>query len=47
MHYDTTAFSMNGKPTMVPRQAGAVIGKAQVLSAKDIAEVRNYYGCKP
>jgi len=45
MHYETTAFSMNGKPTMVPRQAGAVIGKATVLSPTDIAEVRHYYSC--
>jgi len=46
MHYETTAFSMNGKPTMVPRKAGAVIGKAEVLSGTDIAEVRHFYGCK-
>ena len=46
MHYETTAFSMNGKPTMVPRQSGVTIGKATVLSATDIAEVRNYYSCK-
>jgi hypothetical protein len=46
MHYDTTAFSMNGKPTMVPRQTGVTIGKSEVLSATDIAEVRNFYGCK-
>ena len=46
MHYETTAFSMNGKPTMVPRQNGVTIGKAQALSATDIAEVRNYYSCK-
>ncbi|CAF1187129.1 unnamed protein product [Adineta ricciae] len=46
MHYETTAFSMNGKPTMVPRQAGATIGRAEMLSALDIAEVRHFYGCK-
>jgi len=46
MHYDTTAFSMNGKPTMVPRKAGAVIGKAEVLSPMDIAEVRHLLGCQ-
>jgi len=45
MHYETTAFSMNGKPTMVPRRAGATIGKSEVLSATDIAEVRHFYGC--
>ena len=46
MHYGTTAFTNNGKPTMVPRQSGAVIGEAKQLSAIDIAEVRHYYGCK-
>jgi astacin len=46
MHYDTTAFSMNGKPTMVPRKAGAVIGKAEALSPMDIAEVRHLLGCQ-
>ncbi|UJR20064.1 hypothetical protein I4U23_023197 [Adineta vaga] len=46
MHYETTAFSMNGKPTMVPRRAGAVIGKSENLSPTDIAEVRHFYGCK-
>lgn len=45
MHYETTAFSMNGKPTMVPRQAGVTIGYAQELSPTDIAEVRHFYGC--
>jgi len=45
MHYETTAFSKNGKPTMVPRKAGTVIGKSEVLSPLDIAEVRHYYGC--
>lgn len=46
MHYDTNAFSMNGKPTMVPRQTGVTIGKSEVLSPTDIAEVRHFYGCK-
>jgi hypothetical protein len=45
MHYGTTAFSMNGKPTMVPRQTGANIGDALALSPIDINEVRNYYTC--
>jgi hypothetical protein len=47
MHYETTAFSTNGKPTMVPRRAGAVIGEAEELSRTDIAEIRHYYGCSP
>jgi len=45
MHYETTAFSMNGLPTMIPRQAGVNIGRAQQLSPIDIAEVRHYYSC--
>jgi hypothetical protein len=45
MHYGTTAFSMNGKPTMIPRRAGVTIGDAQVLSPMDIAEVRHFYSC--
>lgn len=47
MHYETTAFTSNGKPTMVPRQAGVTIGKSVGLSPTDIAEVRHFYGCKP
>jgi hypothetical protein len=46
MHYGQDFFTMNGKPTMVPRQAGAVIGEAREVSPIDIAEVRNFYGCK-
>lgn len=45
MHYGTTAFSMNGKPTMLPRRSGVSIGNAKELSPIDIAEVRHYYGC--
>jgi astacin len=45
MHYGTTAFSMNGLPTMIPRQSGVSIGDALRLSPIDIAEVRHYYGC--
>jgi hypothetical protein len=46
MHYGTTAFSMNGKATMTPRQAGVVIGNSKALSPMDIAEVRHFYSCK-
>jgi len=45
MHYETTAFSMNGLPTMVPRQPDVTIGNSQQLSPTDIAEVRHYYSC--
>jgi len=45
MHYETTAFSMNGRPTMTPRRAGVTIGDAEELSGLDIAEIRHFYGC--
>lgn len=45
MHYETTAFSMNGKPTMIPRKTGVTIGRGQQLSSTDITEVRNFYRC--
>lgn len=45
MHYGTTAFSTNGKPTMTPRQTGVTIGDALRLSSTDIVEVRHYYNC--
>lgn len=46
MHYETTAFSTNGQPTMVPRQDGVTIGNAERLSPIDIAEVRHFYRCQ-
>lgn len=45
MHYGTTAFSINGQQTMIPRKTGATIGDAEQLSPMDIAEVRHLYGC--
>jgi len=45
MHYETDAFTMNGKPTMIPTKAGVKIGRAQALSPIDIAEVRHLYKC--
>jgi len=45
MHYGTTAFSTNGKPTMIPRKSGTIIGEAKQLSPMDIAEVRHLYRC--
>jgi hypothetical protein len=45
MHYETNAFSKNGKPTLVARQAGVKFGHAQKLSATDIVEVKRLYGC--
>lgn len=43
MHYGRYAFSKNGQPTIVPKQAGVTIGQATGLSAGDIAAVRSIY----
>lgn len=43
MHYPRKAFSKNGLDTIVPKQAGAVIGQRRGLSAGDIAAVRYMY----
>ena len=43
MHYPSTAFSINGQATIVPTQAGAVIGQRSGLSLFDTAGVRSIY----
>ena len=43
MHYGATAFSKNGLATIVPRQAGVVIGQRAGLSPKDMAGVKSIY----
>lgn len=45
MHYGSTDFSVNGFPTIVPLQSGAVIGQRETMSEIDIQEVRLAYGC--
>ena len=48
MHYDGNAFSTNGLPTMVPKQAGVVlksIGLKTAISPIDAAEVKTLYKC--
>jgi hypothetical protein len=47
MHYGMYILSRNGRPTIIPRQTGAVIGQANKPSPIDIAEVRHFYGCTP
>lgn len=45
MHYSATAFSNNGKPTIVPKKPGAKIGQREKLSDIDVREIRAYYSC--
>ena len=48
MHYEGNAFSTNGLPTMVPKQAGVVLKNASqrtALSPIDAAEVKTLYKC--
>ncbi|CAF1379247.1 unnamed protein product [Rotaria sordida] len=46
MHYSQTAFSKNGRPTMVPKKSGVQIGHSKNLSPIDIEEIRRFYGCR-
>ncbi|PIK56721.1 putative zinc metalloproteinase nas-13-like [Apostichopus japonicus] len=46
MHYPMNAFSRNGRPTIVPRQAGVSIGNRNDFSATDILKINRYYGCE-
>lgn len=46
MHYQSLAFSKNGKPTIIPKHRGVKIGQREGLSPIDISEIRKYYGCK-
>jgi hypothetical protein len=48
MHYRWDAFSKNGQPTILPRQAGVdrnTLGNAQQMTNLDIQKVKAYYGC--
>ncbi|XP_055703566.1 zinc metalloproteinase nas-4-like [Phlebotomus papatasi] len=45
MHYGPTAFSMNGEPTIVPIQSGAVIGQRIAMSPLDIQRLNRMYDC--
>ena len=46
MHYSRTAFSKNGKDTIIPIKPGTEIGQRKGLSAKDIIELNLLYDCK-
>ena len=45
MHYSRKAFSKNGKETIVPEDSNAHIGQRRALSAIDITEINQFYGC--
>lgn len=49
MHYDTKAFSKNGKETIVPknRRFAKVVGQREGLSKGDIQRINNMYECSP
>ena len=43
MHYSANAFSINGQPTIVPKQDGVLIGQREKLSDGDISTVEKMY----
>ncbi|KAK6169364.1 hypothetical protein SNE40_020432 [Patella caerulea] len=48
MHYSAHAFAVDRrKPTIIPKQRGAVIGQRTHLSPIDIKEMQILYGCIP
>ncbi|XP_061910489.1 high choriolytic enzyme 1-like [Entelurus aequoreus] len=44
MHYGRTAFTINGRDTIVPN-SGAKIGQRQGMSRGDVARINLLYGC--
>ena len=46
MHYQSTAFSINGQPTILPiNPISTPTGNKNVLSEIDVGEIRKYYNC--
>ncbi|KAK6760536.1 hypothetical protein RB195_021850 [Necator americanus] len=45
MHYASTAFSKNGKPTIEPRKKGAEIGQRTGFSDIDLYKINKLYNC--
>ncbi|CAF0870683.1 unnamed protein product [Rotaria sordida] len=45
MHYSSTAFSINGSPTIVARQANVIMGQRSNLSVYDAQAVQRFYNC--
>ncbi|XP_049291118.1 seminal metalloprotease 1-like [Anopheles funestus] len=45
MHYSATAYSKNGRKTIVPKDPNARIGQRKGLSEKDILKLNLFYNC--
>ena len=46
MHYEGTAFSMNGQPTMVPKQPGVVLlNDHTAINPINAAKIKTLYKC--
>lgn len=43
MHYPPVSFSVNGQPTIIPKDETAVLGQRVGMSDKDIARIRAMY----
>ncbi|XP_068723572.1 zinc metalloproteinase nas-15-like [Montipora capricornis] len=45
MHYDSRAFSRNGRPTIVAKKSGVTLGNRRYLSKIDILQMNLLYKC--
>ncbi|KHN73960.1 Zinc metalloproteinase nas-13 [Toxocara canis] len=45
MHYPSTAFTINGQATIVPKQSGVSIGQRIGFSATDLLKINRLYNC--
>lgn len=45
MHYGSLAFSVNGNPTIEPRNPSVTIGQRRNISRNDAVQVNKMYGC--
>jgi hypothetical protein len=45
MHYSASGFSINGLPTIVPKDPKAVIGQRKDMSEIDVGEIKAFYKC--
>lgn len=45
MHYGRTAFSVNGKATLIPKDPNADIGQTIGFSRRDVEKINRMYDC--